>query len=54
MFLDEATNAIDEPMEERVFSSLRQRGVTVVSTGHRDSLLRQHQDVMDLGGSEDM
>lgn len=53
IFLDEGTSAIDGPAEERVFTSLRSRGITVVSTGHRDSLLHQHQKILDLGSTED-
>jgi len=51
VFLDESTNAMDAPAEEKVFASLRAQAITVVSTGHRDSLLRHHATVIDLGRS---
>ncbi len=44
LFLDEATAALDEPMEEKVYATLRARlpGTTIVSIGHRTTLLAFH------------
>jgi ABC-type uncharacterized transport system fused permease/ATPase subunit len=61
LFLDEATSAVEESMERRVYELLRRgwgegrgreggRRVTVVSTGHRASLVGLHDRVIDLEG----
>jgi putative ATP-binding cassette transporter len=44
LFLDEATAALDEPMEAKVYEVLRARlpGTTIVSIGHRKTLLAFH------------
>lgn len=44
LFLDEATAALDEPMEAQVYDVLRERlpGATIVSIGHRRTLLGLH------------
>jgi len=44
LFLDEATSAVDESAEERLYALLRARlpGVTLVSVGHRSSLRPFH------------
>ncbi len=44
LFLDEATAALDEPMEARVYATLRERlpQTTLVSIGHRNTLLAFH------------
>lgn len=44
LFLDEATAALDEPMEAQVYALLRERlpGTTLVSIGHRTTLLGFH------------
>ena len=44
LFLDEATAALDEPMEAQVYALLRERlpGTTLVSIGHRGTLLALH------------
>jgi putative ATP-binding cassette transporter len=50
LFLDEATSGIDEPWEARLYSLLRSGSwrPTVVSVGHRSTLLKFHDDVLDL------
>jgi len=44
LFLDEATSAVDEETEARLYSLLRERlpGTTVVSVGHRSTLRAFH------------
>jgi putative ATP-binding cassette transporter len=50
LFLDEATSGIDEPWEARLYSLLRSGSwrPTVISVGHRSTLLKFHDDVLDL------
>ena len=50
LFLDEATSALDEPSEARLYSLLRSGSwrPTVISVGHRSTLLKLHDDVLDL------
>ncbi len=45
LFLDEATAALDEPMERQVYGILAERlpGTTLVSIGHRTTLLDLHR-----------
>lgn len=43
VFLDEATSAMDEETENRLYSLLvRMPGITVVSVGHRSTLDKYH------------
>lgn len=46
LFLDEATSALDEPSEARLYNELARQlpDVTIVSIGHRSSLLAFHRD----------
>jgi putative ATP-binding cassette transporter len=50
LFLDEATSGLDEPSEARIYSLLRSGSwrPTVISVGHRSTLLKFHDDVLDL------
>ena len=50
LFLDEATSGLDEPWEARLYSLLRSGSwrPTVISVGHRSTLLKLHDDVLDL------
>jgi putative ATP-binding cassette transporter len=50
LFLDEATSGLDEPSEARLYSLLRSGSwrPTVISVGHRSTLLKLHDDVLDL------
>ena len=50
LFLDEATSGVDEPSEARLYSLLRSGSwrPTVISVGHRSTLLELHDDVLDL------
>jgi putative ATP-binding cassette transporter len=48
--LDEATSGLDEPSEARLYSLLSSGSwrPTVISVGHRSTLLKFHDDVLDL------
>ena len=48
--LDEATSALDIPLEERLYTLLRESGVTFISVGHRPSVIRFHDGVLTLTG----
>jgi vitamin B12/bleomycin/antimicrobial peptide transport system ATP-binding/permease protein len=50
VFLDEVTSGLDEPSEARLYSLLRSGSwrPTVISVGHRSTLLKLHDDVLDL------
>jgi vitamin B12/bleomycin/antimicrobial peptide transport system ATP-binding/permease protein len=48
--LDEATSALDLKNEEILYNKLRAMEVTFVSVGHRLSLLKYHQNVLELTG----
>lgn len=50
LFLDEATAALDEPSEAHLYEMLRARlpETTIVSIGHRSTLLRHHDHRIDL------
>ena len=46
--LDEATSALDVQNEKRLYQMLQESETTVVSVGHRPSLLRYHEKVLQL------
>ena len=48
--LDEATSALDIHNEKRLYQSLQQGNTTIVSVGHRPSLLKYHQQVLQVLG----
>ena len=50
LFLDEATAALDEPMEAQVYQVLRERlpDATIVSIGHRRTLLGFHDRHLEM------
>lgn len=48
--LDEATSALDVQNEKRLYRMLQQSDTTIVSVGHRPSLLQYHQKVLQLRG----
>ena len=52
VLLDESTSALDLPNEARLYQILLDRGVAVVSVGHRDSLKQFHDRQLLLGGEE--
>lgn len=48
--LDEATSALDLKNEANLYEKLRSRKTTVVSVGHRSSLINYHQNVLEIDG----
>jgi putative ATP-binding cassette transporter len=50
LLLDEATSGLDEPWEARLYSLLLSGSLqpTVISVGQRSTLLKFHDDVLDL------
>lgn len=48
--LDEATSALDIALEERLYTLLRQSGVTFISVGHRPSVVKFHDGILELTG----
>jgi putative ATP-binding cassette transporter len=49
--LDEATSALDLKNEASLYQQLQESHTTFVSVGHRASLLRYHQQVLELTGN---
>ena len=50
--LDEATSALDLKNEELLYKKLYETGTTYISVGHRISLLRYHNNVLELMGDQ--
>jgi putative ATP-binding cassette transporter len=50
--LDEATSALDIANEENLYRELAGIGTTLVSVGHRPSLLKHHRQVLELHNDE--
>ncbi|RUT02018.1 hypothetical protein DSM106972_060930 [Dulcicalothrix desertica PCC 7102] len=48
--LDEATSALDINNERRLYQQLKATGTTIISVGHRSSLLQYHEYVLKLDG----
>ena len=50
LFLDESTSAVDEKMEAELYAVLRRRlpGTTLVSIGHRSSVVALHQRHLEM------
>lgn len=46
--LDEATSALDQDNEELLYQSLHQTKIHLISVGHRPTLLKYHQKVLEL------
>ena len=55
LFLDEATSAMDEAMEARIYELIAARlpQATIVSIGHRASLARYHKRKIEMRPGED-
>jgi putative ATP-binding cassette transporter len=54
LFLDEATAALDEPTEEAIYRTLKERlpNTTLVSIGHRSTIAAFHERRIDMRPSE--
>lgn len=50
-FLDEATSALDENNQEELYQKLRESGISFISVGHRTTLVRFHNRVLELDRS---
>lgn len=50
--LDEATSALDLANEQRLYQTLKDLGTTYVSVGHRTSLLKYHDFVLELSSDK--
>jgi len=48
--LDEATSALDLGNEQRLYDQLKHKDTTFISVGHRPSLLKYHDYVLELNG----
>lgn len=46
--LDEATSALDVPTETLLYEELKKRGIHFISVGHRASILKYHDRVLEL------
>ena len=55
LFLDEATSALDEPLEDRVYRAIQDLlpATTIVSIGHRSSLINNHDRRIEMRMGED-
>jgi vitamin B12/bleomycin/antimicrobial peptide transport system ATP-binding/permease protein len=51
VILDEATSALDLANEKNLYQQLKAKGATLISVGHRPSLLQYHEYVLELDGS---
>lgn len=51
-FLDEATSALDGKNEELLYQHLKDSSITFVSVGHRPTLLKYHQQVLELSSDK--
>ncbi|KAF1011613.1 MAG: Vitamin B12 transport ATP-binding protein BacA [Acinetobacter bereziniae] len=47
-FLDEASSALDELIEAKVYQQLIDAGITLISISHRKSLIQFHQEKLEL------
>jgi vitamin B12/bleomycin/antimicrobial peptide transport system ATP-binding/permease protein len=50
-FLDEATSALDEDNQERLYTLLRESRIGFISVGHRTTLTKYHDRVLQLDRS---
>ena len=48
VLLDESTSALDTTNESRLYGILKERGMTFISVGHRDSLRPFHDQVLEM------
>ncbi|PVV00361.1 hypothetical protein BB560_005266, partial [Smittium megazygosporum] len=48
--LDEATSSLDLTTERQIYSELVNRGMTLISIGHRESLTEFHKNILKMDG----
>lgn len=49
-FIDEGTSALGLDMEDKIYRKCIELGITMISIGHRESLLQYHDHVLHLDG----
>lgn len=49
--LDEATSALSLDVEEQLYSACLEHSITLVSVGHRHTLLKYHTSLLTLDGT---
>jgi putative ATP-binding cassette transporter len=52
VFLDEATSALDEENEVRMYSLMRELGISYISVGHHPKLAHFHKQVLFMEGNQ--
>ncbi|CAL4131117.1 unnamed protein product, partial [Meganyctiphanes norvegica] len=50
IFLDEATSAVSSDVEDQLYTTISRLGTTVISVGHRESLIKYHHSLLLLDG----
>ena len=50
-FLDESTSALDENNQEELYLKLRETGISFISVGHRTTLMKYHDRILELDRS---
>ena len=50
--MDESTSAIDEPIESRILTEIKSRGIAMLSVAHRSTVKRFHDDVLAVEGPQ--
>ena len=51
LVLDEPTSALGEEEEECFYTFCKTIGITLISVGHRESLVKYHENVLTLKGN---
>ena len=52
VILDEATSALDVPTEEILYKQLQETSITFISVGHRPTLKKYHQQLLEITANE--
>lgn len=50
VFLDESTSALSLDVEEYLYSTCLEIGITLISVGHRHSLAKYHSSLLNITG----
>ena len=50
MLLDEATSAISETMEDKIFAKLVEMGITLITISHSPRLIKYHRNILEIEG----